>query len=276
MGRIPREPPPARQPALLHRRALALRHRLHRRAAHGRRDRGGGRAALPRPVRAVARQRLRARGATVELHGRHQRRRGCARALPALQYRSAAGLSFRAAQRVRGCAGRLRARNASRDRSQCISSPAARRCGRSKTHDRRAPTNTPASTAPAAPASRARRWSTSAAAARLSSSREPPASWVMRPCMRATCGARPRKRSTTSRRCCRPFPAELHRTDALDCTIYLRHAGDLAAVREVFERHVGTSSHSVREAAYVRADICRADLLVEIEAQSIVRRGVRA
>ncbi len=72
------------------------------------------------------------------------------------------------------------------------------------------------------------------------------------------------------------IPGQLHRADALDCTIYLRHAGDLAAVREVFERHVGTSSHSVREVAYVRADICRADLLVEIEAQSIVRRGVRA
>ena len=52
----------------------------------------------------------------------------------------------------------------------------------------------------------------------------------------------------------------------LSCTIYLRHAGDLAVVREVFERHVGVHSAAAREAVYLRADICRAGLLVEIEA----------
>ena len=56
----------------------------------------------------------------------------------------------------------------------------------------------------------------------------------------------------------------------LICTIYLRHADDLAVVREVFERHVGVHSAAAREAVYLRADICRADLLVEIEAHGTV------
>ena len=58
-------------------------------------------------------------------------------------------------------------------------------------------------------------------------------------------------------------------------TIYLRRASDLAAVREVFERHVDAHSAAARAAIYLRADICRADLLVEIEAHGQVpARGV--
>jgi enamine deaminase RidA (YjgF/YER057c/UK114 family) len=57
-------------------------------------------------------------------------------------------------------------------------------------------------------------------------------------------------------------------------TIYLRDAADLAIVREVFERHVGEHSVAAREAVYLRADICRADLLVEIEAHGEVPMAV--
>ena len=53
---------------------------------------------------------------------------------------------------------------------------------------------------------------------------------------------------------------------ALTCTVYIRHAADFAVVREVFERGVGARSAAARTAVYLRADICRADLLVEIEA----------
>jgi len=49
-------------------------------------------------------------------------------------------------------------------------------------------------------------------------------------------------------------------------TVYVRHRADLAAVREVFERHVGAEGEAARGAVYLQADICRADLLVEIEA----------
>lgn len=54
--------------------------------------------------------------------------------------------------------------------------------------------------------------------------------------------------------------------DALIATVYVRCAGDLRAVREVFERIVGVDSIAAREAIYLEADICRSDLLVEIEA----------
>ncbi len=49
-------------------------------------------------------------------------------------------------------------------------------------------------------------------------------------------------------------------------TVYVRHHEDLGAVREVFERSVGAGSQAAREAIYLHADICRAELLVEIEA----------
>ena len=60
---------------------------------------------------------------------------------------------------------------------------------------------------------------------------------------------------------------------ALTCTVYIRHAADFAAVREVFERVVGAHSAAAREAVYLRADICRADLLVEIEAHGFMPNG---
>jgi chorismate lyase / 3-hydroxybenzoate synthase len=57
-------------------------------------------------------------------------------------------------------------------------------------------------------------------------------------------------------------------------TVYLRDPADLGVVREVFERAVGATSTAAREAVYLQADICRADLLVEIEAHGFLpRRG---
>ena len=53
-------------------------------------------------------------------------------------------------------------------------------------------------------------------------------------------------------------------------TIYLRREGDLAIVREVFEHRVGCASPAAQGALYVRADVCRADLLVEIEAHGFL------
>jgi chorismate lyase / 3-hydroxybenzoate synthase len=52
-----------------------------------------------------------------------------------------------------------------------------------------------------------------------------------------------------------------------DCTIYMRHLADAAAVRECFEQALGAESYAARQAVYVQADICRSDLSVEIEAQ---------
>ena len=52
------------------------------------------------------------------------------------------------------------------------------------------------------------------------------------------------------------------------CTVYLRRAEDLPAVREVFERTVGATSNAARDAIYLLADVCRAELLVEIEAHA--------
>ena len=59
---------------------------------------------------------------------------------------------------------------------------------------------------------------------------------------------------------------------ALVYTVYVRHRSDLAVVREVFERHVGAHSPAARDAIYLQADICRAELLVEIEAHAFVNR----
>ncbi len=64
--------------------------------------------------------------------------------------------------------------------------------------------------------------------------------------------------------------------DALIYTVYVRDPANLAVVREVFEREVGTGSAAAHEAIYLQADICRADLLVEIEAHGFAHTGVIA
>ncbi|MBA3624992.1 MAG: hypothetical protein H0W48_11195, partial [Methylibium sp.] len=55
---------------------------------------------------------------------------------------------------------------------------------------------------------------------------------------------------------------------ALDCTIYVRRAGDAPRVRAVIEAVLGIDSRAARSAVCLEADICRADLLVEIEAHA--------
>jgi hypothetical protein len=59
-------------------------------------------------------------------------------------------------------------------------------------------------------------------------------------------------------------------------TVYVRHAADLPVIREVFERTVGADTWAAREAVYVEADICRAELLVEIEAHGFVDSRARS
>jgi hypothetical protein len=58
--------------------------------------------------------------------------------------------------------------------------------------------------------------------------------------------------------------------DRLLYTVYVRRLDDLDAVRSEFERVVGAHSRAAREALYLHADICRAALLVEIEAHGFV------
>lgn len=59
-------------------------------------------------------------------------------------------------------------------------------------------------------------------------------------------------------------------TGALRCTVYLRHQRDLPLVRAVMEKAVHT------EALYLQADVCRGELLVEIEAHGFASGEVRA
>jgi chorismate lyase / 3-hydroxybenzoate synthase len=66
----------------------------------------------------------------------------------------------------------------------------------------------------------------------------------------------------------RPFAA-----GDLTYTIYLRRPEDLDTVRQVFEQAVGPGSAAARDAIYLQADVCRADLLVEIEAHGFSPLG---
>lgn len=63
--------------------------------------------------------------------------------------------------------------------------------------------------------------------------------------------------------------------DEMFYTVYVRHASDLPVVREVFERTVGPASQAAREAIYLHADVCRAELLVEIEAHGFAEHSER-
>jgi len=49
-------------------------------------------------------------------------------------------------------------------------------------------------------------------------------------------------------------------------TVYVRHAADLALIRRQFVVEVGEHSAAALNATFLRGDICRAELLVEIEA----------
>jgi enamine deaminase RidA (YjgF/YER057c/UK114 family) len=54
--------------------------------------------------------------------------------------------------------------------------------------------------------------------------------------------------------------------DVLDFTIYVRRAEDEAAVRAAVTAALGSDSRAARRAIYLQADICRRELLMEIEA----------
>lgn len=56
--------------------------------------------------------------------------------------------------------------------------------------------------------------------------------------------------------------------DTLAYTVYLRDPAHLAAVHARFVQEVGERSFAAQNAVFLRADICRADLLVEIEASA--------
>ncbi len=57
----------------------------------------------------------------------------------------------------------------------------------------------------------------------------------------------------------------------LACTVYVRHPQDLDRVRHALEACVGPQSPAAQHAIYLRADICRAELLMEIEAHAVSR-----
>jgi enamine deaminase RidA (YjgF/YER057c/UK114 family) len=58
--------------------------------------------------------------------------------------------------------------------------------------------------------------------------------------------------------------APLQLADLVPC-VYVRHAQDQPAVTQVLDAAWGAGSLAARTAVYVQADICRADLLVEVE-----------
>jgi enamine deaminase RidA (YjgF/YER057c/UK114 family) len=55
----------------------------------------------------------------------------------------------------------------------------------------------------------------------------------------------------------------------LHCTVYLRHPEHLALVRQGLQQRLGPEAALLRNAVYLQADICRRDLLVEIEAHAM-------
>lgn len=57
--------------------------------------------------------------------------------------------------------------------------------------------------------------------------------------------------------------------ERLAYTVYVRRAADADIVRAQFEAAVGKESPAARDVAYAQADICRAELLVEIEATGV-------
>ena len=66
-----------------------------------------------------------------------------------------------------------------------------------------------------------------------------------------------------------PHDAARFSVSALDCVIYVRHVSDVAAIREVIDELLGAGSHFASHAVVLEADICRSDLLVEIEAHAV-------
>ncbi|MFM2052029.1 MAG: hypothetical protein RL456_66 [Pseudomonadota bacterium] len=63
-----------------------------------------------------------------------------------------------------------------------------------------------------------------------------------------------------------------HDLDRLDLTLYLRDPADRPVVARTLARHLGEAAPALRGALWLQADICRADLAVEIEAQGEATR----
>ena len=57
----------------------------------------------------------------------------------------------------------------------------------------------------------------------------------------------------------------------MDLTVYLRDPGDRATVEAVLAQALGAAAPGLRNALWLHADVCRADLLVELEAQGHAR-----
>ena len=55
----------------------------------------------------------------------------------------------------------------------------------------------------------------------------------------------------------------------LDAVVYVRRVDDAPIVRQVLEATLGAAAHTMSHAVYLEADICRQDLLVEIEAHAV-------
>ena len=62
----------------------------------------------------------------------------------------------------------------------------------------------------------------------------------------------------------------------LDSVVYVRHPADTDKVRGVLESALGAGAPMIRHAVYLEADICRSDLLVEIEAHAVAPGRLRA
>jgi chorismate lyase/3-hydroxybenzoate synthase len=62
------------------------------------------------------------------------------------------------------------------------------------------------------------------------------------------------------------FSAPPFAIDRLAYTVYVRHAADYERVRRQFTVEVGATSTAAQQAVFLKGDICRAELLVEIEA----------
>jgi enamine deaminase RidA (YjgF/YER057c/UK114 family) len=57
--------------------------------------------------------------------------------------------------------------------------------------------------------------------------------------------------------------------DELVCTVYVRHSSDLDPVRSEMASVLGEHSIACHEAVFLQADICRNELVVEIEATGV-------
>lgn len=55
----------------------------------------------------------------------------------------------------------------------------------------------------------------------------------------------------------------------LDCVVYVRRHADAPLVRNALSQALGATSHFLRRAVFLQADVCRSDLLVEIEAHAV-------